>query len=205
MMEIVGRYMLTERLAQGGAAEVFRARAHGVEGFRKAVAVKRLRRDVPADAAAEARFAQAASLALSLQHANIVQAFDFGTTPSEGDAPARHYLVMELVEGITLGELLAYYRATRGRMPLSVGAFVGAEIARALDYAHRRTSETGDLLGLVHRDLSPANVMLSVEGEVKVTDFGVDHTDVTPGEVGAEDTDCELRLTTVAGTSAYMS
>lgn len=205
MMEIVGRYMLTERLAQGGTAEVFRARAHGVEGFRKAVAIKRLRRDIASDAEAEERFAKQSSLALSLQHANIVQAFDFGSTPGEGNGPARHYLVMELVEGVTLAELLAYYRATRSRMPVSVAAFVGAEIARALDYAHRRTAESGALLGLVHRDLAPANVMLSVEGEVKVTDFGADPSSVPPPSLGAERTEHDLTLATVAGTSAYMS
>ena len=205
MFEIVGRYMLTERLAQGGNAEVFRAHAHGVEGFRKAVAIKRLRRDIRTSEADEERFAHAASLALSLQHANIVQAFDFGTTPGEEDGPSRHYLVMELVEGITLMELLSYFRATRSRMPLSVGAFVGAEIARALDYAHRRTSESGELLGLVHGDLSPANVMLSVEGEVKVTDFGTSQHDGANAQVYAEHTHSELTLATVAGTSAYMS
>lgn len=202
-MEIVGRYMLTERMAQGGTAEVYRARAHGVEGFRKAVAIKRLRRDVPTTADDEARFARQASLALSLQHANVVQAFDFGTSAGAVDEPPRHYLVMELVEGVTLAELLSYFRATRARMPLTMAAFVGAEIARALDYAHRRTDDSGALLGLVHRDLAPANVLLSVEGEVKVTDFGADpsgYVDIEPSEAPAS-----LSMARVAGTSAYMS
>lgn len=162
-----GRYQLVERIAHSPLTEVFKATSHGVEGFEKPVVIKRLR---PAPAADE-RFVEAflteARQAVALSHANIVQVFDLGR---EGDA---YFLAMEHVAGVDLARALRAARRAAAPLPLGLAVHLAAEIARALDYAHRRKDTAGHALNLVHRGVTPGNVLLSFEGEVKLGDFGM--------------------------------
>jgi serine/threonine-protein kinase len=161
-----GRYRLLELVASGGMAEVWRAEAPGAEGFVKEVALKLIRGDHDENGDFVRMFIQEARLASRLSHANIVQVFDFD------QVDGRYYIAMELVRGRTLREAVDRCRELGLRPGLARAVHVCAEVARALAYAHR-FSEDGAPAGLVHRDVSPQNVLLSYEGEVKLTDFGI--------------------------------
>ncbi len=194
-----GRYRLVSSLGKGGMAEVFLAKAMGAAGFEKSVVVKRI---LPALAESEgfvSMFIQEAKLSVMLSHANIVHVFDLGAVETEGQAPA-YFMAMELVAGMDLATLLGRVRAKRERIPDAVAAFVAAEIARGLEHAHRRRDEQGVPLGIVHRDISPQNVLLSWDGEVKVTDFGIakarDFDERSPDDTSARK---------LKGKAAYMS
>ncbi|MBI5544917.1 MAG: serine/threonine protein kinase, partial [Deltaproteobacteria bacterium] len=166
MTQHVRRYEIGGLIAQGGMAEILAACAVSEAGVSKRVALKRIRTDRCADPAFVARFFDEARLAVQLSHANVVQVFDFGRT--EGD---EFFLAMEFVEGVDLQRL----RRTLGhqRLPPAEALHLVAQALRGLDYAHRRSDTAGQPLGIVHLDVKPANVLLSFEGEVKVTDFGV--------------------------------
>ena len=184
----LGRYRLIEPIATGGMAEVWRAEAPGPEGFVKEVALKVVRGDHGADGELVRMFIREARLASRLTHANVVQVFDFD------QADGRHYLAMELVRGRTLREVLDRARARGLRLGLGRAVEVGLAVARALSYAHR-LEEGGRPLGLVHRDVSPQNVLVSFEGEVKLADFGIARA------LGAEET----VPGTLKGKLAYMA
>src|SRR5690242_3937961 len=163
MSRALGRYELLRPLARGGMGEVYlaRRRAAGVE---KWLVVKRMRPERAGDARFLDLFMREARLTMSLAHQNIVPVFDFGRIDDQV------FLAMERVEGKDLGSSLA-----RAGAPLSplVAAFIAAECCQALDYAHHRRGPDGALLGIVHRDVTPRNVLLSWSGEVKLTDFGI--------------------------------
>ncbi len=163
MSRALGRYELLRPLARGGMGEVYlaRRRAAGVE---KWLVVKRMRPEKSGDARFLDLFVREARLSMSLAHQNIVPVFDFGRIDDQV------FLAMERVEGKDLGSALA--AAGRGLPPL-LAAFVAAECCEALDYAHRRKGPDGAPLGIVHRDVTPRNVLLSWSGEVKLTDFGI--------------------------------
>jgi serine/threonine protein kinase len=161
-----GKYRLLELVASGGMAEVWRAEAPGAEGFVKEVALKLIRGDHDARGDFVRMFVQEARLASRLNHANIVQVFDFD------QVDGRYYIAMELVRGRTLREVADRCREMGLRLGLARAVHVCAEVARALAYAHR-FREGGAPAGLVHRDVSPQNVLVSYEGEVKLTDFGI--------------------------------
>src|SRR5438105_13093915 len=165
MSRALGRYELLRPLARGGMAEVFlaRRRAGGVEKF---LVVKRIRPENAGDARFLDLFVREARLSMSLVHQNIVPVFDFGRIDEQV------FIAMERVEGKDLGSSLE--RAGKDHpMPAVLAAFVAAECCQALDYAHRRCGPDGALLGIVHRDVTPRNVLLSWSGEVKLTDFGI--------------------------------
>jgi len=162
MSRALGRYELLRPIARGGMAEVFlaRRRAAGVE---KWLVVKRMRPERANDARFLELFVREARLSMSLAHQNIVPVFDFGRIDDQV------FIAMERVEGKDLGSSL-----TRGgRLPPLLAAFVAAECCQALDYAHHRRGPDGLALGIVHRDVTPRNVMLSWSGEIKLTDFGI--------------------------------
>ncbi|HET9988464.1 MAG TPA: serine/threonine-protein kinase [Kofleriaceae bacterium] len=163
MSRALGRYELLRPIARGGMAEVFlaRRRAAGVE---KWLVVKRMRPERASDARFLELFVREAKLSMSLAHQNIVPVFDFGRVDDQV------FIAMERVEGRDLGSTLA--RAGTPLPPL-LAAFVAAECCQALDYAHLRRGPDGAPLGIVHRDVTPRNVMLSWSGEVKLTDFGI--------------------------------
>jgi len=157
-----GPYQLVERLGQGGMAEVFKAKAFGASGFTTWVVIKRLLPERAGDPHYEKMFIEEARLHAQLRHRNLVHAHELGLVDGA------YYVRLELVDGADLGTL------ARGE-PLSepLALFVGEELALALDYVHRATDDAGRPLGLVHRDVSPSNVLLSKEGEVKLADFGI--------------------------------
>src|SRR5258707_2471483 len=152
------RYDLLERIAVGGMAEVFRAKAHGAHGFEKTLAIKRILPDLARDAEFENRFIAEAKVAVSLTHANVVQIFDFGRFAGS------LYIAMEYVDGPDLGRYLKSAAAHDG-VPLGAAMHVAMEMCKGLDVAHARR--------VVHSDISPSNILLSRRGEVKIADFGI--------------------------------
>jgi hypothetical protein len=166
----VGRYTLVDRIGQGGMAEIYSAVAMGEGGFRRPLVIKKLRPELVSDPVAVAQFCDEANLLAALHHANIVAVHDFSRT---GD---QYFLAEEYVLGRNLGQILRRCAERRGRSTGIDGAAVGyvaLEVLKALDYAHNLTDEQGVSLGIVHRDVSPANVMISARAEVKLLDFGV--------------------------------
>lgn len=163
MSRALGRYELLRPLARGGMGEVYlaRRRAAGVE---KWLVVKRMRPERAGDTRFLDLFMREARLSMSLAHQNIVPVFDFGRIDDQV------FLAMERVEGKDLGSTIA--KAGKGMPPL-LAAFIAAECCQALDYAHHRKGPDGTDLGIVHRDVTPRNVLLSWSGEVKLTDFGI--------------------------------
>ncbi len=167
-----GNYELIERIAEGGMAEVWRARSRGVAGFEKTVVIKRVLPTLLARPGFTELLVREAKIAARLSHPNIIQIFDLG------EQDGGYYIAMEYLRGRDLAAALSY-RGTEGDLPLtlSLRLWIGSEVAKALDYAHRAKGEDGKPLHIVHRDVSPQNVLLGFEGEVKVADFGIAHAD----------------------------
>lgn len=165
-----GRYTLIQRIGEGGMAEVFLAEAVVAEGLRKRVVIKKIRGDVAGQPEFLRMFVAEAEIALGLNHANIVQVFDFG------QVHGGFYLAMELVEGVDLMRLEHVVYDRGGRVPTVIAAYVAHQVAAGLAYAHGKRDEYGRPLGIVHRDISPHNIMLSLAGTVKILDFGIART-----------------------------
>ena len=164
----IGRYTIVERIGQGGMAEIYSAVTAGDGSFRRPVVIKRLRPELSIDPNAVAQFCDEANLLAALHHPNIVAVHDFGRSQSQ------YFLAEEYVVGRDLGRLVERrFREARRPPPVEVIAYVGVEVLKALEYAHGLTNEMGRPLGIVHRDVSPENVMVSARGEVKLLDFGV--------------------------------
>lgn len=172
-----GRYRLLEKLGQGGMAEVFKAKSYGVEGFEKIVVIKRILPELARSDEFVDMFVHEAKLAVRLSHANVVQVFDLGIAPGTVvmgmPQPDAYYMAMEYVSGFDLATLLARCRRAQLAIPIEMAVYVASEVAKGLDHAHRRRDEQGQPLNIVHLDVSPQNVLVSLEGEVKVTDFGI--------------------------------
>ena len=162
------RYELLERIGAGRVAEIFRGKAVAAGGFEKPVAIKRILPHLSQDQRfVEALIAEAKVLS-ALRHRNIVQIFDVGV----GD-DGQNFLVMEFVEGVDLGALQRTIETQRKRLPVDLALHVGAEVCEALDHAQAAPAPDGSAMRLVHRDVTPSNVMVSRAGEVKLTDFGL--------------------------------
>jgi serine/threonine protein kinase len=162
-----GPYRLLERVAVGGMAEVFRAKRSGVEGFEKVVAVKRILSHLSDNKEFVDMFIDEAKMVAGLTHPNIVQIFDLGRIERS------YYIAMEYVHGRDLRTILRRARERGVPVPLELSAFVVSRVCAALEYAHRKRDERGQPMLLVHRDVSPQNILLSFEGDVKLTDFGI--------------------------------
>ncbi len=162
----VGRYVIKRKLAEGGMAEIFLASATGPEGFSKDVVIKVVRSFLARDSQFVQMFIAEARLVSRLNHANVVQIFDFG---KHGES---YYLAMEYVRGASLWDLRKRCRNQGVPCPPTLVAEIGAQVARGLQYAHALT-ENGQRIGVVHRDVTPHNVLLSFDGAVKLTDFGI--------------------------------
>jgi len=162
------RYTITERVDQGGMAEVFRGVAESLQGFKKNVAIKRILPDLIKNKKFVKMFLDEARLSLYLQHANIVQVFDIGQTENS------YFLVMEFVDGANLKALLQRLKQRGRRMEIAHAIYILLECCKGLNYAHHlENPETGEPLHLVHRDISPPNILVSKMGEVKLVDFGL--------------------------------
>jgi serine/threonine-protein kinase len=175
-VERIGPYRIVRKLGQGGMAQVFLAVAFGASGFEKRVAIKQLLPELEHSSELVRALIEEARLGAQLAHRNLVQVHHLGV------ADGRYYVVMDFVDGQDLATL-----ARRGPPPPELALLVGEELARALDYVHRVGDDAGRPLGLVHRDVSPSNVLISRAGEVRLGDFGVAKAtllaDITRGNV----------------------
>jgi TonB family protein len=162
-----GQYVLLEKIATGGMAEVWKARMRGVEGFQKIVAIKKILPHLSDNQDFIEMFVDEAKLAAQLNHNNIIHIYDLGKIQSS------YYIAMEYIDGYDLKNILK--KAQERDQPLSVeiALFVASKIGAALDYAHRKRDFEDKEMGLVHRDVSPQNVLISEEGDIKLCDFGI--------------------------------
>ncbi len=160
--QVFGKYVLERELSRGGMARVLLATLRGAGGFEKKLVVKQIRDELSFDQQFVRRFVEEAKTTVALSHPNIVPVYELGVEQGT------YFLAMELVEGASIAELLRDKRDDGSRRVLTPeeGAYVGVEVCRALDYAHRR-------MKVVHRDITPRNVMLDEEGQVKLIDFGI--------------------------------
>ncbi|WP_223640945.1 serine/threonine-protein kinase [Corallococcus sp. EGB] len=162
-----GRYELVHLLGQGGMGEVYLAKLSGAAGFEKPCIVKTILPGLVKDRQFLDRFHHEAKVLVHLVHSSIAQVYDMG------EADGTYYMALEYVAGVDLGYLLEQARVQGRAVPTPVALYIGQRMAEGLGYAHRKTGTDGEPLGIVHRDVSPHNVMVSYEGEVKVIDFGL--------------------------------
>ncbi|MBN2493417.1 MAG: serine/threonine protein kinase [Deltaproteobacteria bacterium] len=162
-----GKYTLCERLAVGGMAEIFRAKMYGVDGFEKNLVVKQILPQYARNREFIQMFVDEAKITVSLSHGNIVPVYELGQY--EGT----YFIAMDWVDGRNLGEILDAGLDQDNHLSLPHALFIASELLAGLDYAHRKTDDQGRLLHIVHRDVSPQNVLISYEGEVKIVDFGI--------------------------------
>lgn len=167
MSEAQQRYRVVEKLESGGMAEVFRAESEGLQGFRKQVAIKRVLPHLSEKKKFISMFLDEARLSAQLSHSNCVQVFDIGV----GDNA--FFIVMEFVDGANLKSIAESLRKQGKDFPVSAAALIAHEICKGLSYAHELTDQQGMPLNLVHRDMSPPNVLVTKFGEVKIVDFGL--------------------------------
>ena len=162
-----GRFQLIERIGAGGMAEVLRAEVRGPAGFRRELVIKRVLPRLGAQPRFTQMFVNEAKICALLNHHNIVQIFEFG------EVEGSYFIAMESVLGFTLREALTLLRARSARMPVAAALEIVRALLGALDYAHNLVDWAGRQLDIVHRDISPSNVMLAQNGAVKVLDFGI--------------------------------
>ena len=162
-----GSYDLVRSIAVGGMGEIYLARAAGIAGFEKYLALKVIRPQYANDKGFVSMLVEEAKLAVRLNHVNICQIFDLGV--EEG----RYYIAMEFVDGLDLYRLIKQTSEAGERIPFDMAAFIAAEICAGVDYAHSRKDVNGEPLGVIHRDLSPHNVLVGYDGSVKIIDFGI--------------------------------
>lgn len=164
-MERIGPYLIHHKVAQGGMAELFVADYVREDGFRRKVAIKRILPHLAGNSEFIKMFTREARLAALLQHPNIVQIFDYGKIDNA------YFIAMEYIDGKNLKEILT---ALGNGLPIELTVFIISNICKGLDYSHsRRDDDTGQPLEIIHRDISPQNMLISCEGEVKISDFGI--------------------------------
>jgi tRNA A-37 threonylcarbamoyl transferase component Bud32 len=163
----LGRYEVIRRMAVGGMAEIYLARASGPEGFEKVVVVKRIHPRLASSREVVTMFLDEARIAATLRHSNIVQVYDIGESDGE------YFFAMELLHGEDAGALMQALGQRDRRLPLEHAVGIVANVCAGLHYAHEKVGRDGAPLGIVHRDVSPSNVFVTMDGEVKLLDFGV--------------------------------
>lgn len=166
---VLGKYEILETVGSGGMATVYRARVSGPMGFEKAAAVKVLQDDAAEDDELVRMFIDEARLGAKLAHQNIAQVLDFG------ESGGRYWLAMEFVDGLSLSALIKRLNKAKKpvRIPVHTAVWVACQVLSALDYAHELRDEAGKPLGVIHRDVSPQNILLDRGGAVKLCDFGI--------------------------------
>lgn len=190
-MEVFGKYLLLERLGAGGMAEVFLAKSAGASGINKFVAIKRILPQHSDNEEFVDMFKEEAKIAVNLNHSNVVSIFDFGFERKQ------FYLAMEYFEGQNLRQALNHLKKTNKQLSIEQIVYILKQVATGLDHAHRcLDGTTGKSLNIIHRDMSPQNIMISFEGEVKIVDFGI-----AKAETQIEQT----RVGTIKGKFGYMS
>lgn len=190
MKEIFGKYILLDRIAVGGMAEVFRGKLTGEKGFEKLIVVKKMLPHMTEDPGMVAHFIDEAKLAALLQHENIIHVYDFGETDGS------YFMAMEYLFGKDLKSILA--KSSQIDLPIGVerSLLIASQICEGLEYAHNLEDLHGDPLNIIHRDISPQNIFITYDGKVKVIDFGIAKTttQTSKTEVGI-----------IKGKVAYMS
>ncbi len=162
-----GQYVLEEHVATGGMAQVYKARMLGLEGFQKTVAIKRILPHLTTNEEFVKMFVDEAKLAAQLNHPNIIHIYDLGKIDRS------YFIAMEYIEGRDLRTLLDRCRNRKVPVPVPLALYISNLLAGALDYAHKKRDFDNRDLGLVHRDVSPQNVLISSDGEIKLCDFGI--------------------------------
>jgi serine/threonine protein kinase len=168
MDRIAGKYELREPVGEGGMATVWKGLVHGAAGFTKLVAIKRVRSDLALDPKFAAMFVEEARVVSALQHPNICQVFDF-----DRDDRGAYFIVMEWIDGIDMAAWIKAYAKDNTLPPWHLVCGIVVEVLRALTAAHERIDEYGIPSPVIHRDINPANIMLSSSGHVKLADFGL--------------------------------
>lgn len=162
-----GKYLLVDKIGTGGMAELYLAKQTGLKGFEKVLAIKRILPHLTQDTEFVNMFINEAKLAALLSHQNIVQIFDLG------NVDGTYYIAMEYVMGKDLRTVLRKRRENKTRIPMDLALRISSRVCSGLDYAHRKKDFSGNDLDIVHRDVSPQNILISYEGEVKIVDFGI--------------------------------
>ena len=189
--KIFGRYKLIDQLGQGGMADIYTAVASGVEGFTRTFVLKRLRAELAKDKEAISQFIDEARMQAGLVHSNIVPVFDFGVVNGE------YFMTQEYIVGRDLVKMVQrYYEFTKRSMETRFALYIAHETLLALEYAHTKRDRDGLPMGIVHRDVSAGNIMMSLEGEVKLFDFGI---------VKARGRSTQTQIGMVKGNTSFMS
>lgn len=166
-MERFGQYILLEKVGSGGMAELFKAKKIGIEGFERVLAIKRILPHLSSDEEFIDMFIAEAKLVARLNHKNITQVYDFGKIGQN------YFIAMEYIRGKDLRGILKRCKGENIRLPVALAVFIAKEVASALSYAHRQKDSMGGNLNIIHRDVSPQNILISYDGDVKVVDFGI--------------------------------
>ncbi len=165
--EVYGKYYLVDKIAVGGMAEIFKAQTYSHGGFEKTLVIKRILAHLTDNEDFISMFIDEAKISVSLQHANIVQIYDFGKLFDN------YFIAMEWVDGKDVKQILRKLAGRRKLLPEEYAVFIAHEAAKALDYAHKKRNMKGEALDIIHRDVSPSNVLVSYDAEVKMADFGI--------------------------------
>jgi eukaryotic-like serine/threonine-protein kinase len=190
MAQMFGKYRLLKRIAVGGMAEIFVARREGMEGFQKTIVIKRIRPHLSEQSAFVNMFLNEAKLAAELNHSNIAQIFDLGRIGKS------YFIAMEYINGHDMRAIVPKAEKQGISFPLEYSFKIVREACEGLYYAHRKADEQGQPLNIVHRDVTPENIMVSFDGEVKVLDFGI---------AKAENLVSETRAGEIKGKLGYLS
>lgn len=166
-LQYLTKFRIVEKIASGGMGTVYLAEQIGTNNFRKTVAIKTIHANLIADPETLEMFIGEARLVADLIHENIVQVYQLG------ESQGIYYIIMEYAAGPNLSTFLERHRFMKKYVPPEIGAFIMSRVARGLDYAHRKRDRTGRRLKIVHRDISPANIIITNQGVIKLTDFGI--------------------------------
>jgi len=166
-LEYLTRCQIVRLVASGGMGAVYLAEQQGVEGFKKTVAIKTIKADLLENKNTRNMFVSEAKLVADLIHENIAQVYNLGEHENQ------MFIVMEYIKGINLSRFIRRHQTLKEPIPHEMAAFICSRISRALSYAHQKTNGEGELLEIVHRDVTPANVLIDTLGVVKLTDFGI--------------------------------
>lgn len=162
-----GKYFLIDKLAMGGMAEIYKAKTFGVDGFEKQLVIKKILAHCSADKDFINMLIDEAKLSVLLSHTNIVQVYDLGKVGND------YFISMEFIDGPNLRQILQRTQELGEKLPPEIAAYIMSEVAKGLDYAHNKRDHQNHPLGIVHRDISPQNILISYEGEIKIVDFGI--------------------------------
>jgi len=188
-MERFGQYILLEKVGSGGMAELFKAKKIGIEGFERVLAIKRILPNLCSDEEFIDMFIAEAKLVARLSHKNIAQVYDFGKIGQN------YFIAMEYIRGKDLRGIFKRCEEKNIKLPVALAVFIAKEVSSALSYAHKQKDSMGRNLNIIHRDVSPQNILVSYEGEVKVVDFGI----------AKAETQSHTKTGTIKGKLAYMS